>query len=105
MALNLELIKQNCTIYGDALYTEVQSYGTVSPGEYEFVPEYNSLRIPIGDGQFISARIKQSVIDAGIDADKQVFTIAQFTAKRDAAGVIDGREWSVSMGDMKDFAY
>jgi hypothetical protein len=105
MALNLELIKQHATIYGDALYTETVNYGQVSPGEYEFIEEYNSLRIDLGDGTFISARIKQSVVDAGIDPTTQVFTVAKFTAKRDAAGVIDGREWSVSKGDMKDFAY
>lgn len=104
MALDLKKLSSAVTIYGDSLYQEQTVLGTVAPNEYELDPESNTLKIAIGEGKFLYARIRQSVIEAGI-TDDQVFTIAEFVAKRDAHGVSDaGREWSVKAGDVRLFA-
>ena len=105
MALDLKLVQQHANVFGTPIYKEVVSYGTVAPGEYEFQAEFGSIKVDLGEGKFISARIRREVLDAGVDPTKQVFTIAQFTAVRDAEGEIDGREWSVKAGDMRDMAY
>lgn len=104
MALDLAKLSAGVKVYGDKLYTEQAVLGTVAQGEYELEND-NTLKIAIGEGKFIYARVRQSVVEAGITED-QVFTIAEFVAKRDASGVSDeGREWSVKAGDVKLFAY
>jgi hypothetical protein len=105
MALDLKLVKKNANVFGSPVYEEVVQYGTVAPGEYEYQPEYNSIKIDLGDGTFISARIRRDVVEAGIDPKKQVFTVAQFVAVKDASGEIDGREWSITKGEVRDMAY
>jgi len=93
-------------VFGAPLYAESQSFGTVAPKEYELQLEYNSVKIPLGDGTFVSARIRQAKLDAGIDAEKDTLTIAEFTAQRDAHCVTEaGVEWSVAKGDVRLFAY
>lgn len=105
MALDLKLVLKNANVFGTPIYKEVVSYGTVSPGEYTFDAQYGSIKIDLGEGKFISARVRQDVLALGVDETKQVFTVAQFTAMRDASGIINDREWSVKAGDLRDMAY
>ena len=104
MGLDLKKLSASVKIYGEKLYEEESVAGTVGAGEYELVND-NTLKIIIGEGQFIYARIQQSVLDAGVDFDTKVFTVAEFVAMRDASGTTENGEWSVSKGAHKLFAY
>lgn len=105
MALDLKIIAQHANVFGTPVYKEVVKYGTVAPGEYTFDPVYGSIKVDLGNGTFISAKVKRDVLDAGVDPEKQTFTVSKFEATRDASGIIDGREWSVKKGDVRDMAY
>lgn len=105
MALDLKIVLKNANVFGAPIYVETQSYGTVEPKEYTFDPVYGSIKIDLGDGKFISARIRQDVLALGVDPTKQVFTVAQFKATRDASGEIEGRPWSITKGESRDMAY
>jgi hypothetical protein len=105
MALNLELVKQHATVFGAPVYAEVTVYGTVSPKDYVYDPTYNSVKIDLGDGTFMSAQLRRDVDMSVFDPAKTELTVACFQAQRDASGEIDGRTWSVNQGDKKDFAY
>jgi len=104
MGLDLKKLSASVKIYGEKLYVEESNAGTVGAGEYELIND-NTLKISIGGGKFICARIQQSVLDAGIDFATKVFTIAEFVAMRDASGTTDNGDWSVSKGAHKLFAY
>jgi len=103
--LDLKLVLENAKVFGSALYKESIVYGTVKPGEYEYDAHFQSIKIDLGEGRFISARIQAHVVKAGIDPNTQTFTVAQFVALRDANGVIDGKPWSIAKGKEVDFAY
>ena len=101
-----KLQESGVQVFGAPLYKESQVFGTVAPGEYELQAEYNSVKIDLGDGTFISARLRQARIDAGLDAEKDTLTIAEFVAMRDASGKnADGSPWTVKAGDKRTFAY
>jgi hypothetical protein len=102
--LDISKISKAVKIYGDSLYQESTIIGTVNKSEYE-LENGNTLKIPIGDGKFLYARIRASVLEAGIDFDNHVFTVQEFIAKRDASGETENGPWSVSTGEVKMFAY
>jgi hypothetical protein len=102
--LNLANLSKSIKVYGDALYTESTIIGDVNNTEY-VLENGNTLKISIGEGKYIYARIRTAVLEAGIDFDTKVFTIQEFVAKRDASGVTENGPWSVSEGDVKLFAY
>jgi hypothetical protein len=102
--LNLANLSKSIKVYGDALYNESTIIGDVNSTEY-VLENGNTLKISIGEGKYIYAKIRTAVLEAGIDFDTKVFTIQEFVAKRDASGVTDNGPWSVSEGDVKLFAY
>lgn len=102
--LNLANLSKSIKVYGDALYNESTVIGDVNNTEY-VLENGNTLKISIGEGKYIYAKIRSAVLEAGIDFDTKVFTIQEFVAKRDASGVSDNGAWSVSEGDVKLFAY
>jgi hypothetical protein len=105
MKLDLTKMSAAVKIYGDSLYTESTVLGTISNGDYTLEPDGKTLKIDVGHG-VLYARIKQSVLDAGIDFETKVFTIQEMVAKRDANGISDAnRPWSVTAGEVRLFAY
>jgi hypothetical protein len=102
--LNIANLSKSIKVYGDALYNESTIIGDVNSTEY-VLENGNTLKISIGEGKYIYARIRTTVLEAGIDFDTKVFTIQEFVAKRDASGVTENGPWSVSEGDVKLFAY
>jgi len=102
--LNLANLSKSIKVYGDALYNESTIIGDVNSTEY-VLENGNTLKISIGEGKYIYAKIRTAVLEAGIDFDTKVFTIQEFVAKRDASGVTENGPWSVSEGDVKLFAY
>jgi len=107
MNLKLDLLKASAQVFGAPLYKETQNFGTVAPGEYELQAEYNSVKIFIDaeKTEFISARLRQDKIDAGINPEVDTLTIAEFTAQRDAEGDFNDKAWKVVAGSTRIFAY
>ena len=102
--LNLANLSKSIKVYGDALYNESTIIGDVNNTEY-VLENGNTLKISVGDGLYVYARIRTEILEAGIDFDTKVFTVQEYIAKRDASGVTENGAWSVSEGDVKLFAY
>jgi len=102
--LNLANLSKSIKVYGDALYNESTIIGDVNNTEY-VLENGNTLKISVGDGLYVYARIRTEILEAGIDFDTKVFTVQEYIAKRDASGVTDNGAWSVKTGDVKLFAY
>ena len=50
--------------------------------------------------------IRRSVLESvGFNAETHMFSIGEFTALRDADGEYNGKEWSITAGETKTFAY
>ena len=86
------------------MYNESTIIGDVNNTEY-VLENGNTLKISVGDGLYVYARIRTEILEAGIDFDTKVFTVQEYIAKRDASGVTDNGAWSVKTGDVKLFAY
>ena len=86
------------------MYNESTIIGDVNNTEY-VLENGNTLKISVGDGLYVYARIRTEILEAGIDFDTKVFTVQEYIAKRDASGVTENGAWSVSEGDVKLFAY
>lgn len=100
---DISKISKSVKIYGESLYSESTVLGTIGNGEYS-LENGNTLKIAV-EGGHIYAKIRTSVLEAGIDFETKVFTVQEFIAKRDASGTTDNGDWSVSEGDVKLFAY
>lgn len=102
MQLDLKLVKENANIFGTPVYESTGIvYGTVKPGEYTIDANFNSIRVDLGDGTFISASLKgMKAVD--VDATKAVFSLEQFIATRDTKG--DETFRAITAGTKKDFA-
>ena len=86
------------------MYNESTIIGDVNNTEY-VLENGNTLKISVGDGLYVYARIRTEILEAGIDFDTKVFTVQEYIAKRDASGVTDNGAWSEKTGDVKLFAY
>lgn len=103
MKLDIKKLSASVKVYGEKLYVESTVIGTVALSEEGVSLEGNTLKIEIGEGRSLYARIKQAVLDEGIK-DDQVFTIQEFTASRDAQGETENGVWSVKKDEVKLFA-
>lgn len=100
MALNVQQIKENAKVFGDktpVFQSTGVEYGTVAPGEYEHNEQYNSIKVDLGDGMFISARLLET-----IDPAKDTLRVFQQIATRstDANGVYS----AIEKGTLRDSA-
>lgn len=80
MGLNLAMIKENAKVFGDktpVFQATGVEYGTVTPEEYTYDEKYKSVKIPLEDGTFISARVL-----GDIDPAKDTLRLSQQIATR-----------------------
>jgi hypothetical protein len=104
--LNLsELFKKaegKVQIYGSPLYTLVDVVGVITPNQFVFNKDNNTIAIE-NEGCTMYIPVRRATIDAGFDGSSDV-TIGNYVATRDESGEYNGTEWTVSKGTMKWFA-
>ena len=93
MGLDMSKVSSAIKKYGEKLYEQTQSFGTVGPGEYTLIIDENGRRsLDLHNGYF--AKVQEVAI---ID-ENSVFEIVEMIAMRDASGVLNGQPWTVTKG-------
>lgn len=108
MGLNLELVKAHAKVFGAPAYESTGViYGDIKPGEYTLDVQYNSIKVALPDGTFMSCALRGMKADE-VDAAKATFKLEQFVAVSDIAPSFndDGtvKYAGVTKGAYKDYA-